>query len=529
MVTNTTFLDLKHLDRTTETTAKLVGEWIDEINNVGFDNMQKIDEGVLRLHKDQETHNISLTSHENRFAAATTAINARLRYVGEWQSGLAVVANDVVLHRNSLFRARIASAGTSMPDANSQLARDRWERLTTYLPLDHDHEADNITRGIIAAARLPAIPTQAQAEAGTETVARLWSSQRVRQAINAVINLIVRQHTPLRNLAIGLEALFSNTLGENNTAIGIFALENNTGGDDNTAVGTRALELSRGTENTAIGSNALSNLVTGNNCTAIGYNSRTPAINTSNTVVLGDSRITHLRCQVQTITALSDPRTKEYHEPANIEKCFEAVKNLPVSRYKYKDFTGVHVDKNVLGFMADDMEKIFPKSVSTTDYYFPLYDETGDHIMEEVEVEREVEFVVIDGEELSLDDSDDIDKANNILAEIVQRVQHEQRAALQAALKQRVETIPEASGVETSGIEALEAEIPEIEMPYINSFPRIRKKIKRTEQRQKTHFLPNVKEITPTELVPALWGAVQFLSGKVEKLESRVAELEKNN
>jgi hypothetical protein len=46
-----------------------------------------------------------------------------------------------------------------------------------------------------------------------------------------------------RNVAIGYQALFSNTTGATNTAVGSFALSSNTIGNENTAYGRNALSL----------------------------------------------------------------------------------------------------------------------------------------------------------------------------------------------------------------------------------------------------------------------------------------------
>lgn len=59
-------------------------------------------------------------------------------------------------------------------------------------------------------------------------------------------------------VAIGLQALFSNTTGMHNTAIGKGALFGNTGGSDNTALGFNTLSAgASGDENTVIGYNAM--------------------------------------------------------------------------------------------------------------------------------------------------------------------------------------------------------------------------------------------------------------------------------
>lgn len=115
------------------------------------------------------------------------------------------------------------------------------------------------------------------------------------------------------------------------------------------------------------------------NLTLVGYGAHASE---GNAVVLGDEHVNHLYCNTQTISSLSDSRVKEEVELADIDRCLADVQRLPVSRYKYKDFTGSHIDKHVTGFMADDVEKVFPKSVFATDETFNELDEDGEQVYE---------------------------------------------------------------------------------------------------------------------------------------------------
>ena len=115
------------------------------------------------------------------------------------------------------------------------------------------------------------------------------------------------------------------------------------------------------------------------NLTLVGYGAHASE---GNAVVLGNEGVDHLYCHTQTISSLSDSRVKEEVELADIDRCLADVQRLPVSRYKYKDFTGSHIDKHVTGFMADDVEKVFPKSVFATDETFNELDEDGEQVYE---------------------------------------------------------------------------------------------------------------------------------------------------
>ena len=113
------------------------------------------------------------------------------------------------------------------------------------------------------------------------------------------------------NIAIGFESLVLNTTGTNNTAIGRVCLAANTTGVSNTGIGYSALSgCTTGIQNTAIGVSAGGTTTTGSNNTNLGYNAQPTANNANNQITLGNSSVTILRCQVTTITALSDERDK---------------------------------------------------------------------------------------------------------------------------------------------------------------------------------------------------------------------------
>ncbi|XZF15187.1 beta strand repeat-containing protein [Chitinophagaceae bacterium MMS25-I14] len=73
-----------------------------------------------------------------------------------------------------------------------------------------------------------------------------------------------------KNVAIGTQAMYLNTTGQQNTAAGYQALSNNTTGLANTAIGTQAMNTGTSSNNTAVGWHAL-NQNTGNTNVAVGY------------------------------------------------------------------------------------------------------------------------------------------------------------------------------------------------------------------------------------------------------------------
>ena len=226
-------------------------------------------------------------------------------------------------------------------------------------------------------------------------------------------------------------------------------------GDGATALGSYATAFGGGS--TAIGVQATAD---GNNAIAIGFQANA---STANTIVLGNANITSLQCQVQTISALSDSRVKEDVSLANTAQCLEDVNRLPVSRFKYKDFTGTHLDVHRTGFMADDVEKVFPKAVAIANEKFPVLDEEGNKVYEQ-----------------------EVDEKGNPVYE---------------------------QAVDESGV-ALFNEDGSIK--YDESKP---------VMKEKTFVMEDVKSIAMEMAIPTLWGAVQELTKRVESLKAELSLL----
>ena len=125
--------------------------------------------------------------------------------------------------------------------------------------------------------------------------------------------------------------------GANNTAFGVNSLKSNTTGTNNTSIGYQA-DVASGSLNysTSIGNAA--------SCTA------------SNQITLGNSSITSLRCQVQTITGISDQRDKKDIE--TLESSLAFVEQLKPVRFIWNMRDGGKVDIPEIGFIAQDLQQV---------------------------------------------------------------------------------------------------------------------------------------------------------------------------
>lgn len=117
--------------------------------------------------------------------------------------------------------------------------------------------------------------------------------------------------TGSENTAIGFQSLFSNATSSGNTAVGFNSLYSATGWQ-NTAVGHHSLNSNTtGNYNTAIGYNSGSAVTTGYNLTLIGIDANPTSPTATDQITLGNQFVTSLRCNVQSITSLSDARDKK--------------------------------------------------------------------------------------------------------------------------------------------------------------------------------------------------------------------------
>ena len=170
-----------------------------------------------------------------------------------------------------------------------------------------------------------------------------------------------RYSTQGTNIGIGSQSLYGGSLtGGNNVGLGNGTLQSVETGFNNTAIGSDAgVDVSTGQQNTLLGSQAgnsgVNDLTTGSNNTLLGYNATASSATVSNEITLGDSSITTLRCQVTTITSLSDARDKTDIQPLNAGLEFVEALN-PVS-FTWDMRDGGKVGEADTGFIAQDLKQ----------------------------------------------------------------------------------------------------------------------------------------------------------------------------
>ena len=156
--------------------------------------------------------------------------------------------------------------------------------------------------------------------------------------------------------AVGYQAMELSTTGTGNTAVGERALRNISGTNYATAVGNSAGEscTTGGLSSTFIGILAGNGVTTGTQNTCIGYASQPSSATVSYQFTLGHTDITTLRCNVTSITSLSDARDKT--DIINTPYGLDFINTLQPRQFKWATREGNIKDGRVeQGFIAQEL------------------------------------------------------------------------------------------------------------------------------------------------------------------------------
>jgi hypothetical protein len=228
-------------------------------------------------------------------------------------------------------------------------------------------------------------------------------------------------------------------------------------------------------------------------------------------------------------TVVSDERIKSDIVPANLDRCYEIVKSVPL---KYFGFApGVYTDdqikdKHNLGWVAQDVQKVFKNAVSVKPFTLKTdipdgveeYEEQ-DFTLESVE-KTETEIQIINGKPVQVskvvtsenkvllfDTVDVVDEAGDVVME-----EYEVTPAVPAvAAEDKIEATEE-----TEAVEAVEA-IPAVmgTRPLTYQMPRM---VTKTRPKVRQDVIEDCLDLNGGQMIAALYGAVQALMAKVEAM-----------
>ena len=183
---------------------------------------------------------------------------------------------------------------------------------------------------------------------------------------------IINQYT--LSLQDGYKVNYSNVNSVGDISINGIKLSNSSNGQ-NTFYGINSgSSITSGINNTFIGYSTGSTTTTGSNNIIIGNGAQGSSVSASNEITLGNNQNSILRCNVQTITSLSDIRDKK-----NIHKLpvgLDFINDLNPVEFEWNRRDGSKIEGKEFGFIAQELKK----SEENFDIKVPnlIYEETPD-------------------------------------------------------------------------------------------------------------------------------------------------------
>ena len=197
-------------------------------------------------------------------------------------------------------------------------------------------------------------------------------------------------------------------------------------------------------------------------------------------------------------TVVSDERIKSDIVPANLDRCYEIVKSVPLKHFGFAP--GVYTDdqiqdKHNLGWIAQDVQKVFKNAVSVKP--FTLKTDIPDGV-EEYE-EQEYTLEVVEKTETS------IQVINGKAVQVSKVVTSENKVLL----FDTVDVVDEAGDA-----------VMVDDKPLTYQMPRM---VTKTRPKVRHDVIEDCLDLNGAQMLAALYGAVQALMQKVEVLETKLA------
>jgi len=197
-----------------------------------------------------------------------------------------------------------------------------------------------------------------------------------------------------------------------------------------------------------------------------------------------------------TWTIVSDERLKDNIQLADLKRCYEIVKNLPLKRFTWKDdvYTPEQVkDRSKLGWISQDVKDVFPKGVSQGK--FSSKQQVEDGIEEYEEQDFTVEIIKEEAEAIEIRDG---------IPTLVKKVTEKE---VKTMLFDDMPVMDEASNP------VLNAD----GTPRTYQVPRM---VKKTRPLLKSAVeIKDCLDLNSDQIYAAMYGAIQYLMAEVERLK----------
>ena len=197
-------------------------------------------------------------------------------------------------------------------------------------------------------------------------------------------------------------------------------------------------------------------------------------------------------------TVVSDERIKANIVPADLDRCYEIVKSVPLKHFGFAP--GVYTDdqihdKHNLGWIAQDVQKVFKHAVSVKPFTLKtaIPDGTEDYEEQDFTLETvedtKVSIEILNGKPVQV--SKTVSTENKVL------------------LFDTVDVLDEA------GVAVMDGD-----NPLTHQMPRM---VTKTRPKVRHEVIEDCLDLNSGQMIAALYGAVQALMAKVDTLEAKLA------
>jgi len=195
-------------------------------------------------------------------------------------------------------------------------------------------------------------------------------------------------------------------------------------------------------------------------------------------------------------TVVSDERIKTDIVPADLDRCYEIVKSVPLKHFGFAP--GVYTDEQIqdkhsLGWIAQDVQQVFAKAVSVKPFtlHTDIPDGTEDY----------------EEQDFTLDQVETTTTSIQIIDGKPVQVSKTETAEHKVLLFDTVDVLDESGAVVMNG-----------DTPLTYQMPRM---VTKTRPKVRHETIEDCLDLNSGQMIAALYGCVQALMAKVEALEAR--------
>ena len=227
-------------------------------------------------------------------------------------------------------------------------------------------------------------------------------------------------------------------------------------------------------------------------------------------------------------TVVSSEKIKKDISLADLDRCWEIVKSVPLKRFTFAD--GVYSDdqvrdKSSIGWIAEDVQKVFPKATNIVPFTKAEKIDDGFEEYEEQEfsveeVEKEETYIdVVEGKAVQKTKVAKSEVKTMLFDEVV--VVDENDQPVMKKVDTSVDTVADTK-ISTKGV--IQEEKPVQYEPVTHQVPRM---VKKTRPKFRQEVIEDCLDLNGGQMIAAMFGTIQKLIAIVEGQQLKIDAIEK--